>query len=157
VCAAARRSGIHLVHHAGEFACSESIRETVEVGRDERIGHGVRALDDPDLVAILVDRRLALEVCPSSNVTLGVASGLSTHPLPHLIEAGLITTLNTDIPAIVGTTLAQEYQHVRDAFGYDDQTLAVMANAAIEASFAPEDIKAGLVDAVRAWPAQPSH
>jgi adenosine deaminase len=114
VCDAARDAGLHLVHHAGEAAGPASIREVLDVGHAERIGHGIRILDDPDLVAEVRERRIPLEVCPSSNVALGFAPSIGEHPIGKLVEAGLVVTVNTDIPAIVDTTLSREYALVKD-------------------------------------------
>src|SRR5262249_23255376 len=97
---AARDAGLHLVHHAGETCGAESIREALTVGHTERLGHGIRVLDDVDLVAEVRDRAIPLEVCPSSNVTLGLVDSFATHPLPRLRDAGLPVTVNTDIPSV---------------------------------------------------------
>jgi adenosine deaminase len=148
---AARDAGVHLVHHAGEAAGPESIREAITAGHAERLGHGIRALDDPALVGELRERALALEVCPSSNVALGFAPSLRAHPLPRLREAGLAVTVNTDIPAVIGTSTASEYARVRDAFGYDDAVLAELARAAIDASFAPATLKKSMHERTDAW------
>jgi adenosine deaminase len=151
VCDEARDAGLHLVHHAGETAGPASIREVLTACHAERIGHGIRAIDDPDLVAELRDRDIALEVCPSSNVALGLAPTLSEHPLPRLREAGLAVTLSTDIPNLLGLTLSEEYQRIRDAFGYDDVSLAELNHTAVDASFAPLETKAELHEATTAW------
>ena len=91
--ALAAGAGVHLVHHAGETGGPASVREAVGVGRAERIGHGIRSLEDPSLVAELRDLRIPLEVCPSSNVALGLVPSLAVHPLPALVEAGLVVTV----------------------------------------------------------------
>lgn len=148
---AARDAGLHIAHHAGETRGADSIREAITVGRTERLGHGIRVLDDPDLVAEVRERGLALEVCPSSNVTLGLAGSIAAHPLPRLREAGLAVTVNTDIPSTAGVTLTEEYRRVRDAFGYDDAVLAELSRAGVDASFAPEATKAELHRRIDAW------
>jgi adenosine deaminase len=147
----AKEAGLHLVHHAGETAGPASIREAITVGHAERIGHGIRALDDPDLVAELRDRAIPLEVCPSSNVALGLVPTLSAHPLPKLREAGLTVTLSTDIPNLLGVTLTEEYRRVRDTFGYTDAELADLNHAAIDASFAPHETKVKLHRDTNTW------
>jgi adenosine deaminase len=152
---AARDAGLHVVHHAGETCGAASIREAIGPGGTERLGHGIRVLDDAELVAEVRDRAIPLEVCPSSNVTLGLADSLAAHPLPRLRDAGLVVTLNTDIPSIAGTTLSEEYARVRDAFGYDDEVMAEFARASIEASFAPAGTKERLLGEVEAWLAAP--
>ncbi|WP_284744076.1 adenosine deaminase [Amycolatopsis sp. RTGN1] len=147
----ARAAGVHLLHHTGEDAGPDSIREAFDVGRTERLGHGIRVLEDPALVAEVRDRGLALEVCPSSNVTLGLVPSLPEHPLPRLLDAGLTVTLNTDVPSVTGANLATEYARVRDAFGYDDAAMADFARASVTASFAPEATKEAMLRGIDAW------
>jgi adenosine deaminase len=147
----AAAAGVHLVHHAGETGGADSVREALDVGRAERIGHGIRSPEDPELMARLRDERVPLEVCPSSNVVLGLVPSLAEHPLPALVEAGLVVTLNTDIPAITGRTLSAEYAAVRDTFGRTDEELARFAGAAVDASFAPAATKTRLHDDIAAW------
>ncbi|HVC73118.1 MAG TPA: adenosine deaminase, partial [Mycobacteriales bacterium] len=147
----AAAAGVHLVHHAGETGGADSVREALDVGRPERIGHGIRSLEDPELVARLRDERVPLEVCPSSNVVLGLVPSLAAHPLPALVEAGLVVTLNTDIPAITGRTLSAEYAAVRDTFGCTDEDLARLAGAAVDASFAPPAAKSRLHHDIATW------
>ena len=156
VFAAARDTGLHVVHHAGEGEGPASIRQALGPGRAERLGHGIRVLDDPDLVAEVRERRIPLEVCPSSNVALGFASSLAGHPLPRLVDAGLVVTLNTDIPSLIDTPLATEYARVRDTFGYDDSALAALAEASVNASFAPPATKARLRQDISAWLTRPT-
>ncbi|MCG3752897.1 adenosine deaminase [Amycolatopsis sp. Poz14] len=147
----AREAGVHLVHHAGEDAGPESIREAIEIGGAERIGHGIRIVEDHELTAQVAESGIALEVCPSSNVTLGLVPTLPRHPLPRLIEAGLRVTLNTDVPDVTGTTITDEFTRAREVFGYDDATLARLARNAVEASFAPEETKVLLRKEINDW------
>jgi adenosine deaminase len=147
----AAAAGVHLVHHAGETGGADSVREALDVGRAERIGHGIRSLEDLELVARLRDERVPLEVCPSSNVVLRLVPSLAAHPLPALVEAGLVVTLNTDIPAITGRALSAEYAAVRDTFGCTDEELARFAGAAVDASFASADTKSDLHRDIAAW------
>ncbi|MFI6183124.1 adenosine deaminase [Nonomuraea sp. NPDC051191] len=147
VFAAAGDAGLHLVHHAGEAAGPASIREALDLGRTERLGHGIRVLDDPELVAEVRERGVPLEVCPTSNVLLGLVPSLAEHPLPRLRAAGLAVTVNTDGE----TALADEYQRLREVFGYGDDVLAELARASIRASFAPDALKTDLLAAVDAW------
>jgi adenosine deaminase len=151
VCAAAERDGLHRVHHAGEAAGPDSVREALTLGRAERVGHGIRVLDDPALVAELAERGIPLEVCPSSNVVLGFAPTWPEHPLPGLLAAGLTVTLNTDIPLTTGVSLTGEYARARDTFGYSDQVLADLALASVSASFAPEVTTQRLRAGITAW------
>ncbi|KAB8188205.1 adenosine deaminase [Microbispora catharanthi] len=143
----AREAGLHLVHHAGETAGPASVWEALTVGQAERIGHGIRVLEDPDLVTELRRRRVPLEVCPSSNVLLGLVPSLAEHPLPRLIEAGLTVTVNTDGE----TSLAAEYQRAREVFGCSDAELANLARASVEGSFAPAESKARIGAEIDRW------
>lgn len=148
----AAEAGLHLVHHAGETAGPSSIRDAVSIGRAERIGHGIRVLDDPSLVAELRARQLPLEVCPSSNVALGIVPSYAGHPLPRLLREGLAVTVNTDIPNVLGPiTLTEELTKARDTFDLDDTTLAALNHTAIDASFAPPETKTRLHAATEAW------
>ncbi|CQR65210.1 adenosine deaminase [Streptomyces leeuwenhoekii] len=147
VLAAAREAGVRLVHHAGETAGPASVREALATGHAERIGHGIRVLEDPELVAELRRERVPLEVCPSSNVLLGLVPSPAEHPLPRLVEAGLMVTLNTDGE----TSLAAEYQRARDLFGLDDAELARLARASVEAGFAPDEVKERIGAEIDRW------
>ncbi|MEV6235805.1 adenosine deaminase [Lentzea sp. NPDC051838] len=147
----AKEAGVGLVHHAGEQCGADSVAEAVTLGLADRIGHGFRALDDPDVVALLRDRAVPLEVCPSSNVLLGLVESVSSHPLPLLMRAGLTVTLSTDIPASTGATLTSEYQLLRDELGFDDDLIARIATNAADASFAPETTKASLRQDIATW------
>ncbi|WP_018654667.1 adenosine deaminase [Actinomadura flavalba] len=151
VFAAAREACVHVVHHAGEAAGAESVRQAITSGRAERLGHGIRVLDDPALVAEVRERGLALEVCPSSNVALGFAPSLAEHPLPRLLDAGLTVTVNTDIPAIIDTTLTQEYDHLRTLHGLTDAELATLARNAVNASFAPPATRDRVHTEINTW------
>jgi adenosine deaminase len=144
---AARETGLHLVHHAGETAGPASVWEAMTVGHAERIGHGIRVLEDPDLVTELSTRRLPLEVCPSSNVLLGLVPSLAEHPLPRLVEAGLVVTLNTDGE----TSLVAEYERARQIYGYRDAELATLAQASVDASFAPPELKTQISIDIKQW------
>jgi adenosine deaminase len=151
VMAAAHDAGVRVVHHAGETRGADSIREAIGIGRAERLGHGIRVLDDPDLVSEVRERAIPLEVCPSSNVALGLVASFGAHPLPRLRDAGLVVTVNTDIPSVTGTTLTDEYTRIRAAFGYDDVVLAGLSRAGIDASFAPLATKERLHREADAW------
>ncbi|MEV0718300.1 adenosine deaminase [Asanoa sp. NPDC050611] len=143
VFAEAREAGLHVVHHAGEAAGAASIREALDVGLTERLGHGIRVLDDPDLTAEVRERGIPLEVCPTSNVALGFVPSLAEHPLPQLRAAGLTVTVNTDIPEMVHTTLRDEYA----AFDWTEAELKELARASVTASFADDATKARLLAA----------
>jgi adenosine deaminase len=148
---AARQAGLHVVHHAGEAAGPASIRQAITAGGAERIGHGIRTLDDQILVTEVRERRIPLEVCVSSNVLLGLAASPADHPLPQLRSAGLGITVNTDLPAITGSGLAAEYRLLRDTFGYRDAVLAELAHSGVAASFAPYELKVELHAGIDEW------
>ena len=140
--AIAREGGLHGVVHAGEApegTGPASVRAAVEVLRAERIGHGVRAIEDPAVVELLAARRIPLEICPTSNRLTGAAPADAEHPLGVLDAAGCIVTIDADDPALFGTTLLEEYRFVADTFGED--ALLRFARNAIDASFAPPETK----------------
>ncbi len=140
--AIAREGGLHGVVHAGEAAGAQSVRAAVEVLGAERIGHGVRAMEDPAVVAMLADRRIPLEVCPTSNRLTGAVPAGAIHPLGALDAAGCVITIDADDPALFGTTLLDEYAYVAATFGED--AIVRFARNAIDASFAPAAVKARL-------------
>src|SRR5918994_5670764 len=148
---AAKAAGVGSGPPARESAGPDCIREVVTLLHADRIGHGIRAIDDPALAADLCDAAIPLEVCPSSNIALGLVPSLSAHPLPKLIEKGLAVTLNTDIPARTGVPISAEYENVRAAFGFDDARLAALATAGVEASFAPPPLKETVTGAIARW------
>jgi len=129
VFALARQKGLRLTAHAGESDGPQSVWEALSIGA-ERIGHGIRSIEDPALVRHLRDHAIPLEVCISSNIVTGVVPRLEDHPVRRLFDAGVPITLNTDDPAIFETTLAQEFQIARDHFGFtQDELSQVAANA----------------------------
>jgi adenosine deaminase len=140
--AIAREGGLHGVAHAGEAAGPQSVRAAVEILRAERIGHGVRAIEDPAVVALLAERRIPLEVCPTSNRLTGAAPAGAIHPLGALDAAGCIITIDADDPALFGTTLLDEYRSVAATFG--EAAIVRFARNGIEASFAAPALKARL-------------
>jgi len=147
----ARANGLHAFAHAGETAGPASIRGALDALGAERIGHGIRCLEDPSLVEELRDRGIALEVCPTSNVKTKVVPAFAEHPLPRLIEAGLAVTLNSDDPSMFAAPLAGEYELARSVFGLGDEALAHLARAGVRASFADETTKAGLEREIGSW------
>lgn len=122
----ARQSGLHLVPHAGETVGPESIWAALEAGA-ERIGHGIRAVDDPTLVKHLADRQIPLEICITSNIRLGLVTSAAEHPVRQLYEAGVPITLNTDDPALFATTLTAEYSLAQTALGFTPDILRELA------------------------------
>lgn len=139
---AARQAGLHLVAHAGEHAGPDSIRSVIEVCGAERIGHGVRTVEDPALMAELRERRIPLEVCPSSNLCLGVVPDLTHHPFDQLYRGGLQVSVSSDDPAFFNTNLTREYLRLGQTFGYDADQLAGLALGGLRQSFLPETERA---------------
>jgi aminodeoxyfutalosine deaminase len=147
--AKAKREGLHRVAHAGEHAGPESIRSVLEVCGAERIGHGVHAIDDPKLVEELRASQIPLEVCPSSNVCLGVAPDVASHPFDRLYRAGLALSVNSDDPAFFNTNLTLEFLRLHQTFGYSPAELAGFSLAALRQSFLPEAEKEALSESFR--------
>jgi adenosine deaminase len=146
----AGEAGLRLTAHAGEAAGPESVRSALHDLGVERIGHGVRAAEDPDLLAEIVARKVPLEVCPTSNVRTGVASW-EHHPVRTLIDAGAVVTINTDDPVMFGCDLAGEYQALMSRLGYGWGEVVRLARATIEASWADRPLVAGLLTELEAW------
>ncbi len=131
----ARERGLRLTAHAGETAGPESIWAALAIGA-ERIGHGIRAIDDPLLVAHLRDRQIPLEVCITSNVMTGAVASLEAHPVRRLFDAGVPITLNTDDPGIFRTTLTREFEIARNHFGFSEAELETVRRNADRFRFA---------------------
>jgi aminodeoxyfutalosine deaminase len=142
--ARARAAGLRSLPHAGEIAGPTSIYGALRDLFAERLGHGVRCLEDDALVAELVQRQVPLEVCPTSNVCLGVAASLEEHPLPQLLSRGLFVTLNSDDPPLFNTTLTDEYIRCAQAFSWDARTVAQLAENAVAAAYLPAPRKVEL-------------
>jgi aminodeoxyfutalosine deaminase len=138
----ARDGGLGAVPHAGEIDGADSIRATIAALGADRIRHGIRAIEDPDLVVELREKNIVLDVCPTSNVRTGAVPDLAQHPLPRLIAAGLTCTLATDDPAMFGTDLATEHRIARD-LGVDPKSLY---DAGIAGALCDEVTKARLVE-----------
>lgn len=133
----ARDAGLIPVPHAGELAGPDGVRTALDTLGARRIAHGVRAVEDPALVARLAEEGVVLDVCPTSNVALGVVESLSAHPLPHLLRAGVRCTLNADDPLLFGAGLLEEYATARTALSLTDAQLAAIARTSLESSGAP--------------------
>jgi adenosine deaminase len=144
----ARRAGLHFVPHAGELGGAEQVWAALRVLGAERIGHGVRSWEDPALVAHLATSGIPLEVCPTSNVRLGVYPDLASHPLRRLREAGVRVTVNSDDPALFGTTLEDEVATLATGFGFGPADVAAVDDillGGVRHSFLPPQRKATLV------------
>jgi len=134
----AAAEGLRLVAHAGEEGGPDYVREALDLLGVERVDHGVRSMEDPALVARLRDERIALTVCPLSNVALRVVASLGEHMLPSMLDAGLLATVNSDDPAYFNGYVDDNLAAVRHAFGYDDAQMAALARNSFDACFAPE-------------------
>jgi adenosine deaminase len=149
--AIAERAGLMLTPHGGELLGPPSVRACLDHLHADRLGHGVRSAEDPDLLRRVVDEGVALEVCPVSNVALGVYSDLTSVPLPELLEAGATVALGADDPLLFGSRLAGQYATMRAAHDLKDDQLAELAAMSIRASRAPADLKATLLGEVADW------
>lgn len=150
--AMAREAGLHSVPHAGETTGPETVWDALHLLGAERIGHGLHSLKDPELVAHLVEHRIPLEVCPTSNLRLGQVPDLASHPLPRMLEAGLVVTLGSDDPPMFNTTLRDEYLAAGRVLGLSRAELAGLAASGVRCSFLPEEAKAALLDEIAAVP-----
>jgi adenosine deaminase len=144
-------AGLKRTVHAGESSGPEGVRDAIELLGADRIDHGVRAVEDPSVVAFLVDRRIALGVCPTSNLKLGVVPAIEQHPIERLRQAGVAVSVNTDDPALLDTSLEREYALCRDTFEWSDDDVWSVARTSIDASFANDDVKTQLREALGRW------
>jgi len=153
----AREAGLHTVVHAGEIGGADEVRRAVEVLGAKRIGHGIAAAADPVVMALLAERRIPLEICPTSNLRTGVLArlrgypsvGIARHPIGELVRAGVPVTLSTDDPAMFGTNLAAEYAAAVEA-GLTIQELAQVAEAGFAHAFTLERDREPLLARLRA-------
>lgn len=141
----AKEAGLKITVHAGEWGGAENVREAIEVLGADRIGHGVRVMEDPNVVALAKERDTTFEVCVTSNYQSGVASSLVTHPLPRMIDAGLKTTINTDDPSISRITLSTEVQMVESNFQLGIPKIKELTMNAVNAAFVSDEEKERLV------------
>ncbi|GAB2873091.1 adenosine deaminase [Myroides odoratimimus subsp. xuanwuensis] len=153
--AIAERAGLLLVPHGGELRGPEHVHRCLDHLHPGRLGHGVRSVEDPALLSRIVDAGIALEVCPVSNVALGVYSDLTSVPLPQLLEAGATVALGADDPLLFGSQLAAQYATMRAAHELDDATLAELARMSMRASRAPSDVQSAALRDIDAWLAAP--
>src|ERR1700760_2392587 len=140
----AREAGLRLTAHAGETVGPESIWAALNIGA-ERIGHGLSAHQDPDLMEVLAERQVPIEVCVTSNLRTGCCPTLEDHPVRRYFDAGLMVTLNSDDPAMFLSALQDEYRLVHETFGFTEEHLRELAANSIEASFLPAARKVALL------------
>ena len=151
---AARAAGLHSVPHAGETTGPETVWHALRHLGAERIGHGTSSAADPALLAHLAEHRIPLEVCPSSNVATRAVASLAEHPLKAFVDAGVIVTINSDDPPMFATSLNREYEIAAHLLGLDEVGVADLARAAVDASFAPDDVRTSLLAEIDAYVGQ---
>lgn len=152
--ARARAAGLRSVPHAGETTGPETIWESVRLLGAERIGHGVSAAQDPALLEHLADTGTVLEVCPTSNIATRAVDRIEDHPLRTFVDAGVTVTINSDDPPMFSTTLNNDYEVAAGLLDLDETGVADLARAAVDASFAPDDVKARVRGEIDAYAAQ---
>lgn len=153
--AAAKELGLLSTPHAGELESGQFVADSLDLLGADRIQHGVRSFEVPGLVERLAELGTCLDVCPTSNLMLGVFPSLDEHPLPALLDAGVRCSINGDDPLLFGPGLLEEYVLVRDHFGFDDERMATIARSSIECGGAPDDVKASALAGIDAWLASP--
>ncbi|WP_340537010.1 adenosine deaminase [Nocardioides sp. GXZ039] len=149
--AIAERAGLLLAPHGGELRGPDHVRLCLDDLHADRLGHGVRASEDPALLDRIVQSGVALEVCPTSNVALGVYTDLTSVPLPTLLEAGATVALGADDPLLFGSRLAGQYATMRAAHDLSDETLAELARMSVRASRAPSDVRDKTLADIDLW------
>jgi adenosine deaminase len=137
----AREAGLRLTAHAGEWGGPESVRDALDAFRPERIGHGVRAIEDTATVDRLAREGIVLEVCPGSNVALGLYRDWRAHPIARLRDAGVKVTVSTDDPPFFHTTMAREFDRLSEDLGWEDEELMALNATALDAAFCDGDTK----------------
>lgn len=138
-------AGLGCTVHSGEFAPASGMVKAMEVLPITRIGHGVNCIYSPETMAMVKDRGIALEVCPTSNIFLGLFKNMQEHPFPKLYDAGIKISISSDDPPFMSTTLAQEYQRVQESYNYSDETMNDITRMAIEAAFVDEKTRQELL------------
>lgn len=146
----AREAGLRLTAHAGEWGGPDSVRDAVRDLRVERIGHGVRAIEDLALVDELAEKGIVLEVCPGSNVALGIYPDFRAHPIAQLYNRGVKVTVSTDDPPFFHTTMAREFEELHRAFDWDDGVFATLNRTALDAAFCDADTRAKIAKLLEA-------
>jgi len=147
----ARDGGLIITPHAGELEHGQFVQDSVDLLGAHRIQHGVRSFEVPGLVEQLVEQGVCLDVCPTSNIMLGVFPSLADHPLPRLLAAGVRCSVNADDPLLFGPSMLDEYELCRREFGLSDEQLAFIARCSIESGGAPADVKTAALAGIEAW------
>ncbi|MFC8176862.1 adenosine deaminase [Streptomyces sp. NPDC057242] len=147
----ARAAGLRSVPHAGETTGPETVWDAIRDLGAERIGHGTSSVRDPELLAHLAEHRIALEVCPTSNIATRAVATLDEHPIRRMVDAGVLVTVNSDDPPMFGTDLNNEYAVAARLLDLDERGLAALAKNAVEASFLDEAGKARIAAEIDAY------
>jgi aminodeoxyfutalosine deaminase len=147
----ARAIGLHSVPHAGETTGPDTIWDSIRLLGAERIGHGTSATQDPELLDYLAEHQIALEVSPTSNIATRAVASLAEHPLPDLVKAGVLVTINSDDPPMFSTDLNSEYAIAAELLGLDEVGVAALAKNAVTASFAPDTVKARVLGEIDSY------
>lgn len=147
----AGNAGLARTVHAGESSGPEGIRDALDLLGADRIDHGVRAIEDAELMKTLADRQIPLGVCPVSNIVLGLYKTMAEHPIDALRKAGVVVSVNTDDPALLNTTLEDSYRECALTFGWDNEAIRSLAAASIDASYAHPALKAKIKMELSNW------
>ena len=153
VYALAAAEGLHRVAHAGEEGGPDYVRQALDLLGVQRVDHGIRAMEDPALIVQLREEQVPLTVCPLSNVCLRAVDDLARHPLPWMLDEGLLACVNSDDPAYFGGQVDANYAALRDVLGFDRATLATLARNSFTAAFVDDAQRAGWTAEVDAWEA----
>ena len=151
----AERAGLLLAPHAGELLGPDAVETTLDVLGPQRLGHGVRSVEDPRVLERVVEANVGLEVCPGSNVSLGVYGDARQVPLRELVDAGAQIALGADDPLLFGSRLVDQYRSAREDHGLDDEAIADLARRSLGMSRAPDDVRAQALADIDAWLAPP--
>jgi adenosine deaminase len=151
----AKRAGLLAVPHGGELLGPRSVAQCVDDLGADRVGHGVRAAEDRRLMERLADRQICCEVCPTSNVGLGVVERAADVPLRRLFDAGVPIALGSDDPLLFGARLLRQYELAREAYGFSDAEVAELARQSVRSSAAPDSVRKELMRGIDDWLASP--
>jgi adenosine deaminase len=151
----AKRAGLLAVPHGGELLGPRSVAQCVDDLGADRVGHGVRAAEDQRLMQRLADRQICCEVCPTSNVGLGVVERAADVPLRRLFDAGVPIALGSDDPLLFGARLLRQYELAREAYGFSDAEVAELARQSVRSSAAPDSVRKELMSGIDGWLASP--
>ena len=153
--AIARDAGLKLTAHAGELAGPESLRAAIRELGVSRVGHGVRAGEDQDVAAELKDRGITMELCPSSNIAIGLFPDMAAHPLARYAREGFLTTINSDDPPYFSTSIGSEYAKVSEAYGLNTDDMLGFTRRAVEAAFCEDEVKRSLLERIKDFETSP--